>query len=214
MKVAILGTGMVGQALARGFIGIGYEVVFGTRDPGGESARKAVAQASGAGAATFAEAARQADFAVLATGWPGTENAVRMAGADNLKGKLLIDVTNPLDASQGVPPKLAVGFTTSAGEMIQAWLPQSRVVKAFNTVTAGHMVDPKLAGGPPTMFIAGNDKDAKAQVLDILGKFGWESVDIGGIEGARLLEPLAMLWITYAFQNDHWTHAFKLLGRK
>ncbi len=213
MKVAILGTGVVGQSLARGFLGLGHEIVFGTRDPGGAKAKDAVAAAGKARAATHADAARAADFAVLATAWSGTESALQLAGAANLAGKLVIDVTNPLDFSGGMP-KLAVGHTTSAGEIVQRWLPDAQVVKAFNIVTATHMVGPQLPGGPPTMFIAGNDAQAKRQVLDILDRFGWESIDIGGIEGARLLEPLAMLWITYGFQNNHWTHAFKLLGRK
>jgi hypothetical protein len=213
MKVAMLGNGVVGQALAKGFIGLGDEVTFGTRHPDGESSRKALTAVPGARAALYADAAKQADFAVLATPWDGTENAIHLAGPANLAGKLVIDATNPL-ASGPAGPHLALGQTTSAGELVQGWLPGAKVVKAFNIVTAAHMVNPKLDGGPPTMFIAGNDKGAKAQVLDILGKFGWESIDIGGIEGARLLEPLAMLWITYAFQNNHWTHAFKLLGRK
>ena len=213
MKVAILGNGIVGQSLAKGFIGLGHEVVFGTRHPDGESSRKALAAVPTARAMLYAEAARQADFAVLATPWDGTESALHLAGPANLAGKLVIDATNPL-ADGPAGPHLAVGQTTSAGELVQGWLPGAKVVKAFNIVTAAHMVNPQLAGGPPTMFIAGNDAGAKAQVLDILTRFGWESIDIGGIEGARLLEPLAMLWITYAFQNHHWTHAFKLLGKK
>lgn len=213
MNVAILGTGTVGQTLARGFIGLGHQVIVGTRDPNGASAKKALAAIGpGVSAASFADAARAADFAVLATAWDGTESAVKLAGAANLAGKLVIDAVNPLKMVDGAPT-LAVGHTTSAAEMIQGWLPQARVVKAFNIVTAAHMVNPKLAGGPPTMFIAGNDAAAKQQVLDILARFGWESIDIGALDGARLLEPLAMLWIRYAFQNGHWTHAFKLLDR-
>ncbi len=214
MQVAILGTGIVGQSLAKGFIGLGQRVLVGTRDPNGESAKKAIAAiGEGARAATFADAARAADFAVLCTLWAGTENAVALAGADNLAGKLVIDTTNPLDFSSG-KPTLAVGHTSSGAEQIQSWLPQAKVVKAFNIVTAGSMVQPKLEGGPPTMFIAGNDVDAKQQVLEILAKFGWETVDVGTLDGARLLEPLAMLWIRYGIQNSHWTHAFKLLGKK
>jgi predicted dinucleotide-binding enzyme len=213
MSVAILGTGIVGQSLAKGFIGLGHQVIVGSRDPNGESARKAIeAIGAGARAATFAEAAKASDFAVLCTLWSGTESALQLAGADNLAGKLLIDATNPLDFSSG--PKLAVGHTTSGAELIQSWVPQAKVVKAFNIVTAALMVHPQVPGGPPTMFIAGNDTDAKQQVLDILARFGWESIDIGALDGARLLEPLAMLWIRYGIHNQHWTHAFKLLGKK
>jgi predicted dinucleotide-binding enzyme len=211
MNVAILGTGMVGQHLARGFVGLGHQVLVGTRDPAGESARKALeAIGPGARAASFAAAAAACDFAVLATLWSGTESAIRLAGAANLAGKLLIDATNPLDFSNG--PALALGHSTSAGEIIQGWLPQTRVVKAFNTVTASLMVNPKLAGGPPTMFIAGNDAAAKQQVSQLLAQFGWEPIDIGGIDGARLLEPLAMLYIRYALRSNNWSLAFRLLG--
>jgi predicted dinucleotide-binding enzyme len=214
MQVAILGTGTVGQHLARGFIGLGHQVIVGTRDPKGDSAQKALAAiGAGARAATFAEAAAAADFAVLATSWDGAQGAVELAGADNLAGKLVIDVINPLTFAGGAPA-LALGHTTSAGEVVQAWLPRSHVVKAFNSVGAAHMVQPQQAGGPPTMFIAGNDAGAKAQVTQFLTAFGWDTIDIGGIDGARLLEPLAMLWIRYAFQNQHWTHAFKLLDIK
>lgn len=213
MKVAILGTGTVGQHLARGFVDLGHEVIFGTRDPQGESARAAVtAVGQRARAATFADAAREGELAVLATLWSGTQSAVRMAGADNLAGKVLLDATNPLEFSNGIA--LALGHTTSAGELVQAWLPDTKVVKAFNTVTAPLMVNPQLAGGPPTMFIAGNDAAAKRQVEQLCARFGWETIDIGGMDGARLLEPLAMLYIRYAVQNNHWGHAFKLLGRK
>lgn len=212
MIVAMLGNGVVGQALARGFIELGHDVVFGSRHPDGESSRKALAAVPGARAATYAEAARSAALAVLATPWDGTENAIHLAGPDHLAGKLVIDATNPLESGPA-GPRLAVGQSTSGGEMVQHWLPRAHVVKAFNIVNAKLMVHPQLPGGPPTMFIAGNDAAAKQQVLDLLQQFGWESIDIGGIEGARLLEPLAMLWITYAFQHQHWTHAFKLLGR-
>lgn len=214
IQVAILGTGTVGQHLAKGFTGLGHQVIVGTRDPHGESGRKALAAIGpGARAASFAEAARAGDFAVLSTAWEGTEAAVRLAGAAHLAGKLLIDATNPLDFTR-VGGELALGYTTSRAEQIQGWLPQAKVVKAFNIVTATHMVNPQLAGGPPTMFIAGNDAQAKQQVLDILAKFGWDLIDIGALDGARVLEPLAMLWIRYARQNNHWTHAFKLLGLK
>ena len=213
MKVAVLGTGVVGQSLAKGFLGLGHDVIVGTRDPQGESAGKAREAIGGkVRVATFADAAKESDLAVLATGWAGTESAARLGGAERLAGKVVIDATNPLDFSGGAP-RLVVGFSTSGGEMVQGWLPKSRVVKAFNIVTAAHMVKPSLPDGTPDMFIAGNDGGAKQQVKEILSAFGWPVIDIGGLEGARLLEPLAMLWVTYGFQNNHWTHAFKLLGR-
>jgi len=211
MKVAILGTGVVGQALARGFLGLQDEVAIGTREPASDSARKVADEVPGARVVPFAEAARTCELAVLATAWSGTESALELAGPANLAGKVLIDATNPLDFSGGVPPKLAVGHTTSAGELVQAWAPAARVVKAFNIVPAPLMVNPELKGGPPTMFIAGNDAAAREAVADILHRFGWESIDLGGIEQSRLLEPLAMVFITYAFKFNHWKAAFKLL---
>jgi hypothetical protein len=205
MKVAILGTGQVGQALARGLLALGHQVVFGTREAGGTSAKKALDAAPGAQAATFAEAAKQADLAVLATAWSGTENALRLAGPANLAGKVLIDATNPLDFSGGAP-KLALGFSTSAGERVQAWVPHARVVKAFNTVGNGMMVKPGLATAP-TMFIAGDDSAAKETVTGLLREFGWQASDLGGLAAARYLEPFAMVWITHAIRNNTWMFA-------
>jgi predicted dinucleotide-binding enzyme len=205
MKVAILGTGAVGQALARGFKALGDEVTFGSREPGGATAQKAVAAVQGARAATFSAAAKDADLVVLATPWSGTRNALELTGAQTLAGKVLIDVTNPLDFAGGAP-KLALGFTTSGGEQVQAWAPQAKVVKAFNTVGNGMMFKPKLRQAP-TMFIAGNDSGAKETVTRVLDQFGWAASDLGGIEAARLLEPFAMVWITHAFKKNAWMYA-------
>lgn len=213
MKIGILGTGVVGQSLGLGFAGRGHEVVMGSRDPDGDKVREWMARAGGrARAGTFAEAAAHAEVAVLATAWSGTENALRLAGAENLAGKVVIDVTNPLEFAGGAP-RLAVGFSDSGGEQVQRWLPGARVVKAFNIITAGEMVDPDFPCGPPTMFMCGNDDDARHTVAGICSDFGWEIVEIGGIDGARLLEPLAMLWIVHGFRTGAWSHAFKLLRK-
>jgi predicted dinucleotide-binding enzyme len=166
-----------------------------------------------ASAGTFAEAALFGEIAVLATSWSGTESAVRLAGPQNLAGKIVIETTNPLDFSAGVPPRLALGYTDSAGEKIQSWLPQSKVVKAFNIVGNAHMVNPQFPCGPPDMFICGNDPEAKKTVSGLLHAFGWSVIDIGGIEGARLLEPLAMIWIIHGFKTGTWNHAFRLLHK-
>ena len=205
MKVAILGTGSVGQALARGFVALGHDTAFGSREPNGATAQKAIAAAPGTRAALFANAAKDAELVVLATPWSGTQNAIALAGAANLAGKVVIDVTNPLDFAGG-KPRLALGFDTSAGEQVQAWAPQARVVKAFNTVGNGMMFKPKLRQAP-TMFIAGNDAGAKETVTGLLKQFGWETSDLGGIEAARLLEPFAMVWITHAFKKNAWMYA-------
>ena len=213
MKIGILGTGGVGQSLGRGFAGRGHDVMIGTRDPGAGKLDEWVAATGGRGSVgTFAEAAAFGELAVLATSWTGTENALRLAGAENLEGKVVIDVTNPLDFSTGAP-RLSVGFSDSAGEQVQRQLPGARVVKAFNIITAGEMVDPDFPCGPPTMFLCGNDEGARHQVAGICTGFGWEVVDMGGIEGARLLEPLAMLWIVHGVRTGAWSHAFKLLRK-
>ena len=137
-----------------------------------------------------------------------------MADPVNMTGKVVIDTINPLDFSQGLPPRMAVGITDSAGEINQRLLPGAKVVKAFNIVGNPHMVHPDFPGGPPTMFICGDDEKAKKMVIEtILTPFGWETIDIGGIEGARLLEPLAMLWITHYFRTGTGDHAFKLLKK-
>jgi 8-hydroxy-5-deazaflavin:NADPH oxidoreductase len=207
MRVGVLGTGVVAKALGKGFAATGHDVRYGTRDPGSDKARAL-------GAVTFADAARFGELAVLATLWAGTENVIRLAGPDSLAGKVVIDTTNPLDVSHGPPPRLAVGFDDSAGEQVQRWLPGARVVKAFNIVGNASMVQPQYPGGPPDMFICGNDAAAKRTVTEICTAFGWPgALDLGGIEMARYLEPLAMVWITYGFRTNTWTHAFKLLRK-
>jgi predicted dinucleotide-binding enzyme len=214
MKVGILGSSAVGAALGRGFLAVGHEVRLGARNADNPRIVE-WAQAGGerASAGTFADTARFADVAVLATGWSGTENALRLAGAENLAGKVVIDVTNPLVPSAGGPPGLALGHTDSAGEQVQRWLPGARVVKAFNIVGNPHMFRPDFSGGPPDMLICGNDESAKALVTEILTTFGWPVIDIGGIEGARLLEPLAILWIACGLRTGSWDNAFKLLRK-
>jgi hypothetical protein len=197
MKVAILGTGEVGKSLAAGFEKHGHDVKMGHRDP----------------KESYADAAKFAELAVLATPWSGTENAIKLTDPRNLAGKVVIDVTNPLKFEESQAPRLALGFDDSGGEQVQRWLPQSRVVKCFNIVGNTLMVNPQIPGGPPDMFIAGNDAGAKQTVTTICKQFGWPVVDIGGIEGARLLEPLAMLWVVVGFKLNRWEQAWKLLHK-
>ncbi len=213
-RIGILGSGDVGQALGRGFCAEGHEVRMGSRDPGNEKVRAWVAACGDrASAGTFAETADFAEVAVVATAWSGTENALQLAGPERLAGKVVIDAVNPLAFRPGAPPELAIGHTDSAGEQVQRWLPEARVVKAFNIVGHAHMVHPRFPGGPPDMFICGNDAEAKRVVTGILASFGWPAIDIGGIEGARLLEPLCLLWVGYAMRTGSGNHAFKLLRR-
>lgn len=214
MKIGILGTGDVGQSLGHGFLRLGHEVKMGSREAGGEKARGWVAKmGKGASEGTFADAASFGELVVLATLWAGTENALRLAGAENLAGKVVIDATNPLIFSPGKPPALALGHTDSGGEQVQRWLPKSRVVKCFNIVGNAHFVNPDFPNGPPDMFLCGNDPDAKQAVAKICKDFGWPVTDIGGIEGARLLEPICILWVLYGIQTNTWNHAFKLLRK-
>jgi 8-hydroxy-5-deazaflavin:NADPH oxidoreductase len=214
MKIGILGTGDVARALAIGFAGLDHQVKLGTREPGSDKVKELLAKIGHkATAGTFSEAAAFGDVVVLATLWTGTENAIRLAGPANFSGKVVIDATNPLVLLPGTPLALALGHTDSGGEQVQRWLPGARVVKAFNTAGHAHMVNPSFPGGPPDMFIAGNDADAKKVVTGILTAFGWSTIDAGGIEGARLLEPLCLLWVGYAFATGTWNHAFKLLRK-
>ena len=211
-RIGILGTGDVGRSLATGFVGVGHEVKIGSRDPKGAKVKELLGKVGrGASAGTFAEAAAFGEVVVLATLWSGTEAAIRLAAPGNFNGKVVIDATNPLIFAENAPPALALGLTDSGGEQVQRWLPGAKVVKAFNTVGFAHMFKPQFAGGPPDMFIAGNDDGAKKVVTEILGSFGWSTVDAGGIEGARLLEPMCLLWVGYGVRTGTWNHAFKLL---
>jgi 8-hydroxy-5-deazaflavin:NADPH oxidoreductase len=213
-KIGILGSGDVAQRLGSGFVATGHEVRLGSREPNSEKlgAWKS-SQGPNASTGTFEEAARFGEIVVLATLWSGTENALRLAGSAQLDGKVVIDVTNPLVFSSNAMPGLALGHTDSGGEQVQRWLPSSHVVKAFNMTGNIHMFRPQFPGGPPEMFYCGNDAGAKKVVGGILDSFGWRSVDIGGIEGARLLEPLCLLWVAYMFQSGSPNHTLTMLHR-
>jgi predicted dinucleotide-binding enzyme len=214
MKIGMLGSGGVGQSLGLGFVSLGHEVMVGSRDPGKDDIKAWKAKAGAkASAGTLAEAAAFAEMAVLATQWSGAENAIKLAGPDRLAGKVVMDVTNPLLFRPKALPVLAVAGQDSAGEQIQRWLPKARVVKAFNTVNHAHMFKPSFPGGPPDMFICGDDPAAKALIAGICRDFGWGVIDMGGIEGARLIEPLAMIYIQNAIRTDCWDYAFKLLKK-
>lgn len=212
MRVGILGTGDVGRALGQGFAQLGHQVKMGSREANNEKAKAWAAETGpAASTGTFAEAAQFAEVAVLCTLWSGTDNALRLAGGQNLAGKVLIDATNPLVFAHGAPPALVLGQTDSGGEQVQRWAPKARVVKAFNTVGYAHMFKPQFPGGPPDMFICGNDADAKKTVSQICKDFGWGVIDIGGIESARYLEPMCLTWVLHGILSGSWTHAFKML---
>lgn len=199
MRIGLLGTGGVGQTLGTKLASLGNEVMMGSRQAKNERALAWVAQAgSQASEGTFADAARFGEIAINATSGSASLAALEMAGADNLAGKLLIDVANPLDFSQGMPPVLTVCNDDSLGEQIQRALPDARVVKTLNTVNSDVMVDPGVVPGDHTIFVCGNDADAKREATALLESFGWsrESVlDLGDITAARGMEMYLPLWL-------------------
>lgn len=214
MRVGILGSGGAGQDLGLGFIGLGHDVKMGSRNPAKDEIKVWLSKAGKrASAGTFAEAAAFGEMAVLATQWTGTESAIHLAGPDNLAGKVVVDVTNPLLFRENELPWLTVNGNDSASEQVQRWLPKAKVVKAFNSVNHAHMFKPSFPGGPPDMFICGDDDDARKTVAGICRDFGWGVVDMGRLEAARLLEPLALIYIRNAIQAGNWDCAFKLLKK-
>ena len=199
MRFGVLGTGVVGHTIADKLVDVGHEVMMGSRAAGNE---KAVAWATERGAAaregSFADAARFGEMVVNATAGAASVDALGAAGAENLAGKVLIDIANPLDHSAGMPPTFTVCNTDSLGEQIQRAFPQARVVKALNTINAEVMVDPSVVGDSHTVFICGDDPDAKERVSQLLQSFGWPSediVDLGDIAGARGAEMYLALWL-------------------
>jgi 8-hydroxy-5-deazaflavin:NADPH oxidoreductase len=199
VRIGILGSGPVGQALARGLARHGHETRIGTR-------KDAVDDLP---VASPAEVVANADIVFLAV--LGTV-AVEVVGSvrAQLRGKVLVDTTNPLDFSMG-GPGLFVGHTDSLGERVQRAVPEAQVVKAYNTVGNALMVDPDLPGGPPSMFIGGDSDEAKATVTALLQDTGWDVVDLGGIEASRWLEPMCIAWVLHGARTGTWNHAFRLL---
>jgi predicted dinucleotide-binding enzyme len=209
MKIAVLGTGMVGRTIAGAFAGLGHDVVIGTRDPQATLARTEPdmmgtppfapwhAGNTGVGVEAFADAVSGAELVVNATNGGGSLAALSAAGTENLAGKIIMDISNPLDFSQGMPPSLNPVNTDSLGEQIQRSFPEAKVVKTLNTMNASVMVDPaRVAGGGHSVFVSGNDVDAKAAVTDILKGFGHRDViDLGDITSARGAEMLLPIWL-------------------
>jgi 8-hydroxy-5-deazaflavin:NADPH oxidoreductase len=195
----VLGTGMVGQTVGRRLVGLGHEVRMGSRSAGND---KAVAWAAevgeGASQGSFADAAGFGELVINATAGAASLAALEAAGAANLAGKVLVDLANPLDGSQGMPPILSVCNTDSLGEQIQRAFPEARVVKTLNTMNCTVMVDPGVLPGSHTVFVCGDDEEAKAEVRALLAEFGWpaeDMLDLGGISSARGVEMYLPLWI-------------------
>jgi predicted dinucleotide-binding enzyme len=210
MRVGVIGSGDVGQVLASGFLKHGHDVAIGTRDPA-KLAAWADANPQGR-VAGFADVARFGELVVLAVAGTVADQALAAAGMNALDGKVVVDATNPIG---GAPQNAVLKFFTtlddSLMERLQRQYPKVRFVKAFNSVGNARMVNPDFGGVRPTMFICGNDSAAKATVTRILDEFGWETEDMGGVEAARAIEPLCMLWCIPGFLRNQWTHAFKLL---
>src|SRR3954463_2662208 len=193
MRVGILGAGPVGQALATKLRELGHDVSIGTRTPRD-------------GAVSYPEAAGDAELLINATGGTASLEALASAGAENLAGKVLVDVSNALDASQGMPPLVAVANDDSIGEQIRRAYPETRVVKALNTVNLQVMVDPAGVPGEHVLFVAGDDEGAQTQVVELLGSFGWPAgriVDLGDITGARAMEQYLVLWLRLLVRLGH-----------
>ena len=199
MRIAVLGTGVVGSAIGTRLVQTGHEVRMGSRTAGNDKALAWVATAGAAASAgTFADAAAYGEVVVNATGGLVSLDALTAAGAVNLAGKVLLDISNPLDFSGGFPPSVVQPDGRSVGEQIQAAFPDARVVKTLNTMNADVMVHPRALSGPHSVFVAGDDADAKAVARDLLLGFGWtadEVVDAGGIAAARGLELYLPLWL-------------------
>jgi predicted dinucleotide-binding enzyme len=211
MKVGIIGSGVVAETLASGFLKHGHQVLLGTRSVD-KLADWAGSHPSGR-VGSMAEAATFGELVVLAVKGRVALDALRLAGESNLAGKVVIDATNPIDDQ---PPQngLLRFFTSldeSLMERLQRACPKARLVKAFNSVGNNLMVNPELSGGRPSMFICGNDDAAKQQVRNILDQFGWDTEDMGGVESARAIEPLCILWCIPVFLRNDGTHAFKVL---
>jgi predicted dinucleotide-binding enzyme len=196
MRIGVLGTGMVGQTIATKLVELGHDVTMGARSAGNQ---KAVEWAAGAGESagvgTFADAAAHGELVFNCTAGTASIEALRAAGEEELRGKVLVDVANPLDFSHGMPPTLSVCNDDSLGELIQGTFPDTRVVKALNTVNAGVMVNP-IEG--TNVFVCGEDDSAKDEVRALLHDFGWPAdsvLDLGGIDGARGMEMYLPLWL-------------------
>lgn len=214
-RVGVLGSGVVGRTLAEGFLKHGYEVMLGTRDPAKGEVPGWVNAHPGAKAGIFRETAVFGDIVVLAVQGGVVAEVIEQAGPDHLTGKVVIDTTNPLASEKPVNGILSfrTGPNESLGEKVQMLLPNAHVVKAFNSVGAALMVNPRFEQGTPTMFLCGNNPEAKSTVSAVCAQFGWEPYDCGDIAASRALEPLCMLWCLPGFLRNEWRHAFRMLTK-
>lgn len=194
MKISVIGAGNVGRALGTGWAKAGHSIIFGVRDPNKPDVKALCAQ-TGATAASPEDAAREGNVVVLALPWSVAENAVKSLG--DLQGKIVMDCMNPLAMKDGALG-LERGYSTSGGEAVASWLPGAKVVKTFNQVGAEMMMEGARFETRPAMFLAGDDENAKSIVSPLVGELGFEALDAGALKQARILEPLAMVWINQA----------------
>lgn len=213
LKIGILGSGMVGQVLGDAFLKEGHPVMLGTRNTSKEQVVKWKNEHSGAQTGSFAETAAFGELLVLAVEGDVAEEVLRQSGLENLGGKTVIDATNPIakEAPENGVLKFFTNLNESLMERLQRLAPNAHLVKAFNSVGNVRMYKPEFGGIKPSMFICGNNADAKQTVNGVLEAFGWEIEDMGKMEAARAIEPLCMLWCIPGFLSNQWTHAFKLL---
>lgn len=215
MKVAIIGSGIVGRVLAQAFVSEGHQVALGTRDTSKEEVVKFKTENPAISIGDFATTAAYGDIIVLAVGGAVALSAIELAGTQNFANKVVVDATNPISSEPPVHGvlKFFTDYNSSLMEQIQLKLSEAKLVKAFNSVGNALMYKPNFNGIKPTMFICGNDESAKKAVTTILDTFGWETEDMGKAEAARAIEPLCILWCIPGFINNQWMHAFKLLKK-
>lgn len=213
-KIGIIGSGVVGQALANGFIKNGHETMIGTRNTSKlDDWQKEAGDKGRVG--SMQEAAQFGEIIVLAVKGSAAKDALTLSGRENLSGKTIIDATNPI--ADKAPENGVIHFFTdleeSLMEKLQKEFAEAKFVKAFNSIGNAFMVDPDFGGIKPTMFICGNKEEAKDEVKHILNVFGWESFDMGTAAAARAIEPLCILWCIPGIANNDWMHAFKFLSK-
>jgi predicted dinucleotide-binding enzyme len=214
MKVGILGSGEVAKSLAKGFLKTGHEVQFGSRDQKNEKLENWLKEEKlSAVIGTFKDAAAFGEIVVLAVMGNAVEDVINQAGKEEFAGKIVIDVTNPLEITPNQPPKLSTKHTSN-GEFVQSLLADSQVVKTFNIIGNTMFYQPKFEEGDPDMLLCGNNDDAKKKVEGILHDFGWKNVtDIGGIDESHYMEALCILWVVYALKHGNWHVAFKMVQK-
>ncbi|MCS6917200.1 MAG: NAD(P)-binding domain-containing protein [Chitinophagales bacterium] len=211
-RIGIIGSGVVAQTLARGFLRHGHDVMLGTQHAEKQALLRQ--QVAGATTGTFKEAAQYGEWVVLSVKGSAALTALKLVDEEALAGKIVMDTTNPIADS---PPQHGVlqyftSLNRSLMEQLQELRPQARLVKCFSCVGSAHMIDPQFSERP-TMFICGNDANAKQEVTALLETVGWDVADMGGAEAARAIEPLAMLWCIPGFLHNRWNHAFRLLRK-